>query len=137
MAGFAVVDGDTISASSSLPAPSADDSRSLAELYRQAHDLIGSYRPERLALLRSEQRNAKTLGIARQAEGAILAAAGHRDCSLCEWKTAVALRRPVGLGGTAPNPETYKAIIAMIAGADGVAVEIGYAAAAALAALRA
>lgn len=137
MAGFAVVDGDSISASSSLPAPSADDSRSLAELYRQAHDLIGSYRPEVLALLRSEQRNAKTLGIARQAEGAILAAAGHRDCALREWKTGVALRWPVGLSGTASNSQTYEEVLAMIRGAEGLPVEVGYAAAAALAAARA
>lgn len=133
--GFAVVDGAAIVTSSHLAAPSSDDAISLGELYRMTHDIIGSYKPEKVAVLKYQNQSGKTLGIARRAEGAVLAAAGHRDTAVIEWGTVGALRKPLGLNGTASSPKTYEEINAMIAGAEGVESEVGYAAAAALAAL--
>ena len=72
--------------------------------------------------------------LARRAEGAVLAAAGHRDRPVVEWGNILALRKPLGLDGNVPSQQTYDEITAMIAGAEGVDVEVGYAAAAALAA---
>lgn len=133
VAGFAILDAHTITSVSSLAAPSSDDARSLGELYRHAHDLIGSYRPEKAAHLSYQNQNNKTLGIARRAEGAILAAAGHRDCPVTTWGTVEALRWPLGLEGKAKSSETIAEITAMIEGADGAEADISYAAAAALA----
>jgi Holliday junction resolvasome RuvABC endonuclease subunit len=134
--GFAVLDGGAIISSSHLCAPSSEDAISLSELYRMAHDFIGAYQPEKVALLKYENRqNVAAVATASRAEGAVLAAAGHRDCPVVEWGNVGALRRPVGLKGTAKSPVTYDEVTAMIAGADGVETEVGYAAAAALAAL--
>ena len=133
-AGLALVDSGALSTSTALTAPSSDDARSLSELYRMAHDLIGAYEPHKVAVLVYQNRNSKTLGIARRAEGAVLAAAGHRDRPVVEWGNILALRKPLGLDGNVPSQQTYDEITAMIAGAEGVDVEVGYAAAAALAA---
>jgi Holliday junction resolvasome RuvABC endonuclease subunit len=133
-AGFAVVEGGAISTSNVLSAPSVDDARSLSELYRMAHDLIGAYEPEKVAVLKYQNQNGKILGVARRAEGAVLAAAGHRDRRVVEWGNVLALRKPVGLEGNVPSDVTYEEITAMIDGAEDVPAEVGYAAAAALAA---
>ena len=102
-----------------------------------AHDLIGAHQPDRVAVLNYQNQNGKILGIARRAEGAVLAAAGHRDRPVVEWGNILALRKPVGLEGNVPSQQTYDEITAMISGAELVEVEVGYAAAAALAALAA
>ncbi len=77
--GFAVVDGATISTSSHLSAPSANDAISLGELYRMAHDLIGSYEPESDAMPHSREHC--SLCPARDSESfAVLALVfEHRD----------------------------------------------------------
>jgi hypothetical protein len=135
--GFAVLEAGRVIARSSLSGSSNHPARALSELYRQAHDLIGSHGPAALALLRSETfRQPATLAVARQADGAVLAAAGHRDCRLVEWRTIGALRKPLGLEGKGRNPETIDEAAAMIADLDGAGSEVVYAAAAALATSR-
>jgi hypothetical protein len=76
-----VLDANRAIARSSLTGSADHPARALSELYRQAHDLIGSHQPAALAILRSETyRQPATLAVSRQADGAVLAAAGHRDC---------------------------------------------------------
>ena len=120
-----------------MTAPSSDDARSLSELYRMAHDLIGAHQPDRVAVLNYQNQNGKILGIARRAEGVVLAAAGHRDRPVVEWGNILALRKPVGLEGNVPEPADLRRDHRHDLGRRLVEVEVGYAAAAALAALAA
>jgi Holliday junction resolvasome RuvABC endonuclease subunit len=129
---LAVVEGEAVTATFAIAAPSGDEAMSLSELYRRAHDMIGHHDPGLVVLLASEARDRADLGVARRAEGAVLAAAGNHDCPVRIYKTGGALRKPAGLTGKAPNKETIAAIVSgRVRGLTDEPSEIVYAVAAA------
>jgi hypothetical protein len=136
VAGLAVLDGVDVIDTFSVAAPSDDEARSLSELYRRAHDMMTHHAPSLVVLLAHEGMSGATLGVARRAEGVVLAAAGDQDRSVHIYKKGASLRKPTGLTGTGTVKATVADVVGMIRGLDTPPSEVAYAAAAAFAGSR-
>lgn len=136
VAGLVVLDGVDVIDTFSVAAPSDDEARSLSELYRRAHDMMTHHAPGLVVLLAHEGMSAAALGVARRAEGVVLAAAGEQDRAVLIYKKGASLRKPSGLAGTGTVKATVADVVAMIRGLDAPPSEVAYAAAAAFAATR-
>ncbi len=112
VAGFAVVDGETLVHEERFTAPPDEDlSRQLAELHGHASDLIEHYGIDAVAVKESEIRGGtREASIARRAEGAVLAAAGAiRDLTVTTWLGA-SMWRHAGFTSRPSNAEVVAAL---------------------------
>lgn len=116
IAGFAVVEDNTLVREDRFPAPPDEDlARQLSELHAHTRDLIEHYTVEAVALKESEiQGGTRNASIARRAEGAVLAAAGKsRDLEITTWLGA-SMSRHAGFATRPSNAEVIAALAGSI-----------------------
>lgn len=86
LAGLALVEDAKLVAEQSLAAPKdVSPAGQLDELYRRTRDLITEWKPDVLILGVTDHVAQSSAAIARRAEGAILAAAGHKGLTMETW----------------------------------------------------
>jgi Holliday junction resolvasome RuvABC endonuclease subunit len=116
VAGFAVVEGETLVHEERFVAPPDEDlSRQLAELYTHARDIINHYDVAAVALKESEIRGGtREASTARRAEGAILSAAGTtRELPVSAWLGA-SMSRHAGFTKRPSNAEVISTLAATV-----------------------
>jgi hypothetical protein len=112
VAGFAIVEDDTLVREERFPAPPDEDTaRQFADLYRHTRDTVADLHVQAVALKESEiQGGGRNASIARRAEGAVLAAAGEiRELEVTTWLGA-RMWRHAGFQRRPPNVEVVAAL---------------------------
>jgi hypothetical protein len=131
-AGFAVLDGDRLQATSSYTAqPGVNEARQLYELVVRAGRLLDEHRPDRLALRMTEGRTGlrtnQVPGL--HGEGAVLAAAGERGVEPW-WVASGTLRAETDASGPGATARAVEEIVARYE--DGLSGEVASAVAVAV-----
>ena len=132
VAGFALLQDDTIVDTWSLPSPAGDDAARLASLSRYATELLTRHPVDAVSIKGSESGSSKAQLEAAHAEGALLSAAGQHQVKTKVW-SGVGYR---GALKAKKNPEALEIAEADLSGPWPDASECRQAAAAGLAAQR-